>query len=281
MAIIHFSLSCESAGTRCAILVSWVATSQNPAIHWSLRFRRRGTLNWEEIEASVENLKITQGRRDCSWQYSMRIHELVQASDYEVQLKCSQILNTSWSSSQWINTENADICPKADAKAFVDTLGIGEQFFNSQHDRCYCRKCYIPQFPDTIASESCERGESNSYVIPRGWVRFGLELPPRAKDLGENFFKKWIVSFHGTSYNVCEQILKHGMFLLPGDRLMDGSILMSERCAGEQPSAYFTSPTVCYAGLRFYAKPNRFKDVKGRPMLGQVLLPVGYCCVHS
>ncbi len=109
------------------------------------------------------------------------------------------------------------------------------------------------------------------YVIPRGWLRFGLELSVRAKAMGERFFREWCVSFHGAAPEVCKQILEGGGMLLPGDRLLDNSVLRSGRCAGRQDRCFYTSPSVRYAGLRFYAQPRRFADAAGRAMWGQVL----------
>ena len=42
------------------------------------------------------------------------------------------------------------------------------------------------------------------------------------------------------------------------------------RCAGRQDKVFYTSPTVRYAGLRFYATPTPYKDSAGCSMLGQV-----------
>ena len=133
------------------------------------------------------------------------------------------------------------------------------------HDRCYCCACYKAEWPDVIATDGpCP------YVIPRGWVRFGLKLQPRVEALGEEFFRRWSVSFHGAAAAVCAQILQSGMILIPGDRLLDGSVLRSGRCAGRQDKVYYTSPSVRYAGLRFYATPTPFVDTSGQAMLGQV-----------
>ena len=89
--------------------------------------------------------------------------------------------------------------------------------------------------------------------------------------MGEEFFK-WSVSFHGAAANVCKNILETGMIMIPGDLLLDGTELRSERCAGRQDRVFYTSPTVSYAGLSFYAQPTRFVDPNGRDMLGQVPL---------
>merc|ERR1712072_903035 len=46
--------------------------------------------------------------------------------------------------------------------------------------------------------------------------------------------------------------------MMPGDKLLDGSVLRSTKCAGRQDLCVYTSPTVRYAGLKFYAEPQPF-----------------------
>ncbi len=160
---------------------------------------------------------------------------------------------------------SAEGCPRAAGRALVATLGLGAAFFDSAHDRCYCGACYPAEWPDLIETDG-----PRPYVIPRGWARFGLRLLPRAEALGREFFRTWCVGFHGAAAGVCKQILESGGMLLPGDRLLDGGVLRSGRCAGRQATKYYTSPSVRYAGLRFYAAPTPFVDAAGRNMLGQV-----------
>jgi hypothetical protein len=151
----------------------------------------------------------------------------------------------------------------------MTTLRLAEAFFDNKYDKCYCSVCYKAEWPDVI-----EDGP-DPYVIPRGWVRFGLKLPPRAEALGREFFHEWSVSFHGAAAAVCKNIVETGMMMIPGDRLMDGRELRSERCAGRQDRVFYTSPTVRYAGLGFYAASTPFVDATGRAMLGQVLSASG------
>mmetsp|Transcript_7861 Transcript_7861/g.16770 ORF Transcript_7861/g.16770 Transcript_7861/m.16770 type:complete len:324 (-) Transcript_7861:369-1340(-) len=158
-------------------------------------------------------------------------------------------------------------CPRAAGRALVATLGLAAAFFDSTYDRCYCAVCYKAEWPDTTETDG-----PFPYVIPRGWVRFGLKLPVRAEAMGREFFRDWSVSFHGAAAGVCKQILESGMMAIPGDRLLSGSVLQSGRCAGRQDRVFYTSPSVCYAGLRFYATPTRFVDAAGRAMLGQAVL---------
>ena len=45
-------------------------------------------------------------------------------------------------------------------------------------------------------------------------------------------------------------LLQCGELKKPGDRLPDGSTLLSAKCVGRQDIVLYTSPTVKYAGLK-------------------------------
>jgi hypothetical protein len=96
------------------------------------------------------------------------------------------------------------------------------------------------------------------YVVPRGWVRFGLNVPGRAAVL--KIFQEWPVSFHGVkSETVLKSMLDSGGMLKPGDKLLDGTVLRSSKCAGRQDRVFYTSPSIRYAGLKFYAEPQGWR----------------------
>ena len=121
------------------------------------------------------------------------------------------------------------VCPVlAQAREFLATLGVDDLFLDPAHDRCYCERCYRPGYSDTITNEG-----PTVYVLPRGWVRFGLRAggDPRAQK--HQIFTKWSASFHGVkSKPVLQSILDCGMLMKPGDKLMDGTKLRSTKCAG-------------------------------------------------
>lgn len=52
----------------------------------------------------------------------------------------------------------------------------------------------------------------------------------------------------------------------PGSALFDGTKLESTKCAGRQDAVVYTSPTIKYAGLKFYAEPSRFATAAGVEM---------------
>ena len=277
-----------------AVAVCWHAPAAGES---RVRYRRRGTPSWIALDPAAAPAPGSARRRSASAMVgadggqvgsggdgggagggaaaggvrhaeacglgSVVVWEgLAAASEYEVQVRVGP--QGAWGRSAWARTGGAEECPRAAGRALVATLGLAAAFFDSEHDRCYCGACYKAEWPDA------ETDGPRPYVIPRGWARFGLKLHPRAEALGREFFRTWCVGFHGAAAGVCKQILESGGMLIPGDRLLDGGVLRSGRCAGRQARKYYTSPSVRYAGLRFYAAPTRFVDAAGRDMLGQV-----------
>jgi hypothetical protein len=55
----------------------------------------------------------------------------------------------------------------------------------------------------------------------------------------------------------------------PGDKLIDGTTLGSTKCAGRTDSVFYTSPTIKYAGLKFYAEPQPFYTSDRCPFFGR------------
>eukprot|EP01048_Picozoa_sp_COSAG05_P021098 COSAG05_NODE_3780_length_1841_cov_32.881171_1_plen_406_part_10 len=145
-------------------------------------------------------------------------------------------------------------CPLGNAAVdFAAQLGIDEAYLESSHDRCYCEKCY--HGPEVIDSDG-----PTPYVVPKGWYRLGLKASARATDPELDVFNKWSTSFHGVkSKIVLKSILQCGSLMKPGDKLLDGTKLCSTKCAGRTDHVFYTSPTIKYAGLKFYAEPQLFE----------------------
>ena len=76
------------------------------------------------------------------------------------------------------------------ARRYLESIGLHGEYFDSAGDRCYCERCYPTSWPDSISEDG-----PTPYVVPRGWVRFGLEVPARGR--AQDIFGKWSVSFHG------------------------------------------------------------------------------------
>ena len=151
--------------------------------------------------------------------------------------------------------------------AFLDFLDVADAFLDRKHDRCYCSEC--DDYPDVI-NQSVEDDGPTPYLIPKGWCRFGLAVPPRMQAL--NGFQEWSVSYHGVSSPlVLSSILQCGQLMKAGDKLLDGSTLKSIKCVGRQDPWFYTSPTIGYAGLMFYAEPKPF-EWQGRWFEGSIVL---------
>lgn len=134
-----------------------------------------------------------------------------------------------------------------EAELCFDQLRINSKLTDRVYDRCYCTTCY--RGPEVMNDDGPTR-----YVVPVGWVRFALKAPPHAE--AKNVWTEWGVSFHGTNATILKNIVDCGDILMPGDSLPDGTRLESRNCAGRTDSMVYTSPTVNYAGLRLYAKPQ-------------------------
>ena len=154
-------------------------------------------------------------------------------------------------------------CPKPEATAFLEALGVTPTYLNPEFDRCYCKRCY--NGPKTIGNEG-----PTPYVVPEaGWMRFGLNAGPRAE--AQDAFNTWCACFHGVkSTLVLKSILDCGGLVKPGSNLLDGTVLASAKCAGRTDKVVYTSPTIKYAGLKFYAEPIKFTTAAGVEMRGSI-----------
>ena len=137
-------------------------------------------------------------------------------------------------------------------------LGWPHIYFNSAFNRCYCDRCY--------SEDRCNsyRVANAPYVIPRGWVRFGLYVD-EAKATVENIWSTWIISYHGTSVDAAKSIVFQRQFLLNGDICEDG------RQLGKRCEDLFTSPTIKYSARDAYAKPQVFQSRNGTRYMAKVV----------
>ena len=153
-------------------------------------------------------------------------------------------------------------CPVGlQALAYAKSLGLPDAVcFNHEHDRCYCGTCYPAEYPSTLDDAS-----GSTYVVPRGWFRVGIAAERRWALI--DIFNKWSVSYHGVkSTVVLKSIFEHGTFMIPGDTLLDGTVLRSGRSAGRQDDGvFYTSPTVRYAGLKFCKDLDTLRPGRSNP----------------
>ncbi|CAF1157240.1 unnamed protein product [Adineta steineri] len=141
------------------------------------------------------------------------------------------------------------------AKEYVESLGWDNVLFDSSHDKCYCIKCYPASWSDMADAGG------QKYVIPRGWARIGLHVD--AAIVGVNdIWNKWIVTFHGTSLLAAKSILHNRQFCLPGDKLIDGTLLGIRPGHIPDKKHIYTSPTIAYSGLPVYSTKHDFNSSK-------------------
>ncbi|CAF4992070.1 unnamed protein product, partial [Rotaria sp. Silwood1] len=99
------------------------------------------------------------------------------------------------------------------------SLEYSKKLFNRKHNRCCCEKCYPACSQDFYVEGGFK------YVIPRGWVRFGLYIDDAQTAAAENIWNKSVVSYHGTTSEAAKSIIEHHQFLLPGDQRIGGYVI--------------------------------------------------------
>lgn len=149
---------------------------------------------------------------------------------------------------------------------YMLSIECSKRLFNRKHNRCYCKNCYSATSKDFYI----EGG--SKYVIPRGWVRFGLYVDD-AQAKAENIWNRWIVSYHGTSPQAAKSIIEHHQFLLPGDRCISGDVIGIGD--GHIPGKFqvYTSPTIAYSGDDIYSPSISFHSkITGKRYNAKVVL---------
>ncbi|CAF0760104.1 unnamed protein product [Adineta ricciae] len=143
------------------------------------------------------------------------------------------------------------------AKEFVASLEWGSSYFDEFFDQCYCDVCYDSSEDDVVLAGNAK------YVIPRGWARIGLYVD-RVVEEQNNIWDDWIVTFHGTSRIAALSILKSRQFCLPGDKLLDGTILGIREGHIPGKNHIYTSPTIAYSSLKHYSERVQYYSTKTR-----------------
>jgi hypothetical protein len=148
---------------------------------------------------------------------------------------------------------------------YMLSLNLSKRLFDRSHNRCYCERCYGVERRDVVM-----QGDSR-YVIPRGWVRFGLNVDGAQADV-EDIWRKWVVTYHGTSPVAAKSILEHHQFLVPGDTCIGGSIIRIRE--GHIPGKFqvYTSPTIAYSGLDMYSHSTIFRSPSGHSSKAKIVL---------
>lgn len=141
------------------------------------------------------------------------------------------------------------------ASQILKSIKWPTSYFDPSHDRCYCTVCWRSETnPDTLM-----RGDPPcQYVIPKGWTRFGLTVLKARVD-HDDVWKKYHVGFHGANPKAIKSIIPVG-FDVAGDVLLDGQVLGGANSAGRKDGVVYTSPSVEYAGLPLYARPQLYNS---------------------
>ncbi|XP_077984407.1 neuralized-like protein 4 [Glandiceps talaboti] len=157
------------------------------------------------------------------------------------------------------NCEYMDLC-----RRFLASLDIPDGFINSKFNVCYCNNCHVIRGDFFYYT----RGEPPmDYGLPIGWSRYGLHVhKQRAGAL--KIFKEWHVAFHGTTPSAVKHIIETGELLMAGDvayggvKLTEGKGHYTEKWKPEgfDTKNIFMSPTIRYAGIDCYSKPDKYTD---------------------
>ena len=149
---------------------------------------------------------------------------------------------------------------------FLLTLNCTKALFNRQHNRCYCQNCYPTSYKDFYIEGGTK------YVLPRGWVRFGLYLDD-AQAQAEEIWKNWAVSYHGTNPQAAKSIIEHHQFLVPGDRSITGGVIKIQKEHIPGKFHIYTSPTIAYSGDGIYSPSTVFHSTTtGKSYKAKVVL---------
>ncbi|UJR12344.1 hypothetical protein I4U23_016521 [Adineta vaga] len=136
-------------------------------------------------------------------------------------------------------------------REFLESISWPSVLRKTIHDRCYCRRCYPSNLPDTLTVAHY------TYVIPRGWTRFAVSVDEIFFN-HHNVWKTWLNCYHGTSIESAKSCVEHRQLLLPTDVTMHGKKLeiRDGHISGEH--YIFTTPSISYAGLDCYAHTYDF-----------------------
>ncbi|ETO20227.1 SPRY domain containing protein [Reticulomyxa filosa] len=152
---------------------------------------------------------------------------------YESKVKVSLSLSSSLAEKKQQQQQQqqspwrSGMCPAQLAKQILSkNFALSQAHFDAEQDLCYCNECCAKR-----NDKDCYfRGKPPmKYVIPRGWVRVGLQVP-KGKVLDNKVFDEWHVAFHGTDVDGVRGIFNCGLQLLkPGDVKLGGDKISISR----------------------------------------------------
>jgi hypothetical protein len=139
-------------------------------------------------------------------------------------------------------------------------------YFDVSGNRCYCNDCFPTYWINSqeIADET--------YIIPRGWMRFGLKVPFIFSNIN-NAWDSWSNAFHGTNPESAYSIIQHKTLLLHGDFTSEG-VRIGVNCSAEEWGNYYVSPHICYASHPWYSKVQHAGMRNGKKRYAQIAFAV-------
>ena len=179
--------------------------------------------------------------------------------DIDIEIKSATSVFSLSILSQSYDCEKMQACYK-----FLNDQGFDFDFFDGNGNRCYCNNC----FPNDWISSQYIAGET--YIIPRGWTRFGLKnsiILSQQNDI----WNSWCNVFHGTNPAAAKSIIEHKTLLINKDITLEGKKLGTNSSAGEWNN-YYVSPHICYASHPWYSKIIQLGRINGRNKYAQVVL---------
>ena len=156
-------------------------------------------------------------------------------------------------------------CPKMQAcYNYLKSQNFNFKYFDSNGNRCYCNQC----FPSNWINSQEIAGET--YIIPRGWSRFGLKSPIILSNQND-VWNQWCNVFHGTNPDSAKSIIKHKTLLINKDITLAGNKL-GKNCSREEWNNYYVSPHICYASHPWYSKIIPIGKINGKNKYAQIVL---------
>ena len=90
-----------------------------------------------------------------------------------------------------------------------------------------------------------------------GWYRLGLNVDNALAE-GQDIWKSWATTYHGTSIDKAISIIKHRQLLIPGDISNDNQAISIVH--GTKTAYYYTTPCIRYASLETYSRSLLFNS---------------------
>lgn len=149
---------------------------------------------------------------------------------------------------------------------YLRSLDLGLEYFDDQGNRCYCKRC----FPEEWINSQIIGNET--YIIPRGWMRFGLKTPFLFSNVN-HIWRSWPNAFHGTNPTAVRSILQDKTLLTRGDFTSEGQRI-GIKDTPDQRGIYYVTPHICYASHTWYSNIQKLGLRNGKQRYAQLVLAV-------